>query len=478
MHTTKYDLIAEEFRNKRYAQVIRICEPLRERDPSSFNRDPWLLKHLGIAKMRRKEFGEGIGPVMEAIRLSPRPDVELWLALAETFEKIERPACAAECYSSAAVIDIEQGGRWKHRASRCLRRANSPEDIAISRVFFRISTWSPSFYETIQKRKLKINATLYRPRWADDASTFLHVLRADSSFTPIIKGTGGGYLLMYRGRGCVVDPGHGFIRNFLGKDYGFGDIHAIIVTHAHDDHIMDLPAIGSVLHKANFSQSVDLYLDETSRMALRGHFILASSSFRLQPTLMPGQRRKIFDDGVHALHVDVYRAQHKVPIVTSLRSPTLNKTKMGSGVGLGFSLGFAGGGEQYLLMPSDTGWSDAVAEQYRKLRGCDVAVLHMSSIKNDLEWIYPEADDSQYLYPQHLGLLGIIRFIQTVEPHHVLLGERGAELEEVWHDLADVVRSAFREREVVVCATKIGTKVTFDGRSVSIDGGYAGKVQP
>ncbi len=457
MSLTEREHIEESFVARRFGQVKKGCEELLAHDPRTYGRDAWLLTRLGIARAETDELLEGISTLLSALRASTSPEVDLWCGLGEAFNTAEWPACAAECYSAAALIDIGRRDELERRANECRQRSTSPQDMVISRVYVRAAG---SLHQTVTQARSEIDALLLKPRGAGRSSTFLHVLRGDASFVPILRGSGGGYLLMHRGWGCVIDPGHGFIRNLREHTYGFGDIHSVIVTHAHDDHVMDLPALSSVLNKAGLEHPVALYLDETSYQAFRGHYLLASKGLQLQPILTPGNRRRIFVDGDYSLDMDVYRAEHEVPI----RSPTSGEVKMGKGVGVGFRLGFPNR-EQYLLIPSDTGWCESVAEQYPDLRRCDVALLHVSSIEREEEWLRPKPK------PQHMKLLGVIGFIERMKPRYVLLGEKGAELDDVWRDIANAVAGAFGN-EVVVCASDLGTKVTFDGDNVRITGGY------
>ena len=92
--------------------------------------------------------------------------------------------------------------------------------------------------------------------------------------------------------------------------------------------------------------------------------------------------------------------------------------------------------------------------------------MHVSSIKSEADWLHPGKKEGRTLDSQHLGVLGVIHLIWTVKPRLVLLGEKGAELDEVWDRLADLIRGAFRDWDLTVCATGIGTKVTFDGKTL------------
>ena len=79
----------------------------------------------------------------------------------------------------------------------------------------------------------------------EDFFSFLSVLRKWNSYTPILpseKGDnkGGGYFLYHRGKGIVIDPGFNFIENFYQEGFKVADIDAVLITHAHNDHTVDL----------------------------------------------------------------------------------------------------------------------------------------------------------------------------------------------------------------------------------------------
>ena len=86
--------------------------------------------------------------------------------------------------------------------------------------------------------------------------SFLSVLRRWNSFTPIIpseKGDnkGGGYFLHHAGKGIVIDPGFNFIENFYQEGFKIADIDAVLITHAHNDHTVDLESILTLVYKHN-----------------------------------------------------------------------------------------------------------------------------------------------------------------------------------------------------------------------------------
>ncbi len=62
---------------------------------------------------------------------------------------------------------------------------------------------------------------------------------------------GGGYYLWWEDTGIVIDPGYEFLSQFFcdKRKFGMGDIHAIVTTHAHDDHSHQVETIYSLSHK-------------------------------------------------------------------------------------------------------------------------------------------------------------------------------------------------------------------------------------
>lgn len=104
------------------------------------------------------------------------------------------------------------------------------------------------------------------------------VLRRWQSYNPKIPRPshknvlGGGYFLMWQGKGIVIDPGYDFIQNFYNEGFSLSDINAIVVTHSHPDHEDELSTILTLLYEWNerrlssFQEHkyIDLFLNEGS----------------------------------------------------------------------------------------------------------------------------------------------------------------------------------------------------------------------
>lgn len=62
---------------------------------------------------------------------------------------------------------------------------------------------------------------------------------------------GGGCFLSWGGKGIVIDPGYDFIENMYSENLAVGDIDAIVITHAHNDHYIDLDPILTLAYQYN-----------------------------------------------------------------------------------------------------------------------------------------------------------------------------------------------------------------------------------
>jgi ribonuclease BN (tRNA processing enzyme) len=85
----------------------------------------------------------------------------------------------------------------------------------------------------------------------------LVVLRRWQSFNPKVPRPsgqhirGGGYYLLWQGKGIVIDPGYDFIQNFYDEGFSLDDIHGVAVTHSHPDHDDDLSTLTTLVREWN-----------------------------------------------------------------------------------------------------------------------------------------------------------------------------------------------------------------------------------
>jgi hypothetical protein len=421
-------------------------------------------REVGMASAATGRWKAALGNLLHALRSGAKLSSKELVTLAEALEKNGKPACAAECLASSWSSASRHSSVLAGKVARLRRQPTCSEDRAVAATFFRPfggSSGHETLASRVQRARESFHAELFKPRIAADTASSLQVLRGNGSHRPIMKGRGGGYVLSHGGRSCVIDPGYGFIRNFFDAGFGLGDIDAIVVTHGHDDHVADLLAISSLVHKAGFDErSIKLFLNRTSFCSLKDHSELFSGAFSLQPILVPGQRGiPVFAHNGYKLAVDVLRASHKVDIVCARRG---SKCASRHGVGVAFTLTSSGRKcSKCVLFTSDTSWNERVESQYRRLHGkIDVAVVHVSSIGNEFGWLFADARPADYIHPQHLGLVGTIRFIEATQPRMVVLGEKSAELNDDWLSLAALIAESCGLPHSSVVAADIGTTIS------------------
>jgi len=116
----------------------------------------------------------------------------------------------------------------------------------------------------------------------------LVVLRKWNSYTPVLppkredySSKGGGYFIRFDKIGIVVDPGYNFIENFLKSGFKLDDIDYIFISHAHNDHTVELEGIFSLLYKRNKEEKikkvkkVNLYMNLGAFKKFSGYFDLS-----------------------------------------------------------------------------------------------------------------------------------------------------------------------------------------------------------
>ena len=144
-----------------------------------------------------------------------------------------------------------------------------------------IVTRPKMLYSYMIRDGYKKRAKEFRKEEDKNALNKLVILRRWQSFNPKIPRPrhkhmpGGGYFLMWEGKGIVIDPGYNFIQNFYSEGFSLADIDAVIITHSHPDHDDELSTILTLLYEWNDNcektlskekekKQIDLFLNEGS----------------------------------------------------------------------------------------------------------------------------------------------------------------------------------------------------------------------
>jgi ribonuclease BN (tRNA processing enzyme) len=286
---------------------------------------------------------------------------------------------------------------------------------------------------------------------------YIEFLKRYSSYTPLIEkcdeSLGGGYFLVANGRGCVIDPGYDFLENFR-RRHTVADIHAVVVTHNHDDHNADLPALLSLLHhQKSKKNTVHFYLD---RATLKDH------------------EHQIDEERLHALSAPLREWKSDAPFFSVFPSlqmrpiPAVHRLTPDdageSAVGLHFTAS-AVGGTRDLVISGDTAWSDRLAEVYRSLKSLKpILVAHVSTACGE-EALGALGSETHGYHPNHLGIRGVLEMIDACSPSQVVLSEIGEELKDVVDGLADEIHGAF---DVPCCVGMLNEKPEDDVRQTRL----------
>ncbi len=294
-----------------------------------------------------------------------------------------------------------------------------------------------TLYEKILGKEEDLNAILGKPRTLGLNDNFLVILKEYSSFTPLISlRTGGGYLLVFGGRGYVIDPGHNFLHNFFAAGFSISDIDGIIITHPHDDHVANFEGILTLvyqLRKRGISdKKIGIYINESTYKKYE-IWLDADKEF-IDPweiSLNPNEPMTYLLPGYHGepLSLKITRTIHNV----LLKKDGLSEECMG----LIFE-----GINRVIIFSSDTRWSQEMAVQYKDYVGqCNILVLNLGSIKEKELKYLSEQDENKYLYENHLGLIGTCKFINYMRPELAILSEFGEELGELRGKIAEEIKN-------------------------------------
>ncbi|MFZ2500095.1 tetratricopeptide repeat protein, partial [Methanosarcina sp.] len=284
-----------------------------------------------------------------------------------------------------------------------------------------------------------------------DFFSFLSVLRKWNSYTPILpseKGDnkGGGYFLYHRGKGIVIDPGFNFIENFYQEGFKVADIDAVLISHAHNDHTVDLESILTLVYKHNDAikdsvieemkdktddeikqeitkrlkekgKKIDLFMNVGTFMKYSGWLNLKDSHEISSVTvLMPNTAYKLAEE-YHGITIHTTKAKHHEVIDDQYAIGFILDI---DGIKVGFT--------------ADTGWdwdrNEIMVKPFIEHKP-NLVVTHLGSIKSrEFDYVKATCNDekNKCFYPHHLGLLGITKFLDVTKPELTIVSEFGEEL--------------------------------------------------
>ncbi|MFC1941715.1 MBL fold metallo-hydrolase, partial [Chloroflexota bacterium] len=317
---------------------------------------------------------------------------------------------------------------------------NDPEDDPLSK---------------IRDREKQFTLYLERDRTIQPEDSFLIILRRWNSYTPKIPSEktdtkGGGYFLVWKGKGIVIDPGFDFISNFDKAGFSLRDIDAILITHAHTDHTADFESLLSLKHEQKkHIQTGDCNIDLFMNIGSLNKFIGWISRLDVvnKVTILNRGDRVYPKD--YSLYINVTAAKHSEIIGNDCIGLVLELINNNNNFKLGIT--------------SDTGYSTEIMKQYK---GCKLLCLHLGSIlSNEFNEALPLRGKKR-LYPEHLGMIGVISMVKYIRPNISIITEFGEELgedrdiyaKELDHKFEDGHRCFTGDINMKICLPDLGVK--------------------
>jgi hypothetical protein len=319
-------------------------------------------------------------------------------------------------------------------------QANGLSDFDLVRaIYLGNAALRPTIAEKVLKQKSSLSKKIATCQTIKKGKYFIQFYKYYSSYTPLLKSSaglrlGGGYYLNLDGYGLVIDPGHDFLVNFYLGGRSFDDIDGILVTHFHDDHYADFPSLLALIFQASkisTAKKYDLFLDNATYDRFEIYFSGASNvRNKVRLNLEVNNKIRIRKNII----LTPLPARHGIP---------------GEESGVGVLVNIERQKIQ-LFITGDTGWCEGLGEsyEYHSMEGWKkVLVAHVSSL-NIQEAITLLKGKPKY-YDKHLCINGLIRCIECLKPHGIILSEIGEELGGVIGEIAILIQSKYNSPCVV-----------------------------
>jgi hypothetical protein len=261
---------------------------------------------------------------------------------------------------------------------------------------------------------------------------------------------GGGYFLVWNGKGVVIDPGYDFLKTFHEEGFRIRNIDLIIVTHAHDDHTQDLEAICSVLNKLNSQckkkHSIDLIISEGVRIKYSALFhamkdLLHERVLKPDDSLKPSEVfKKKYDFEIEAVKTHHNEKPWMVNntgfgVILNLKKDTSEKFKIG--------------------ITGDTSYWEGIEKRYS---GLNLLIEHIGTFKGS---------------ENHLCYVGCLNLLERLpqKPNLVVVSEFGKELIKHRVNICSRIESSvnhafFGGIKMPVFAGDIGMKIKIPSKQI------------
>jgi len=248
--------------------------------------------------------------------------------------------------------------------------------------------------------------------------------------------TGGGYFISDGMHTLVVDPGYGFL-DMLYRFHKVSvmDIDAVIITHDHPDHASELQNVLSLrfVYEKECQSPLQVYLNPSSFFLYERLLSYYSNILtdRKPLKINPGETRTINNFEIKTIgmfHDEIY---HKLNGNEKLEVQKVISDSRS--LGLNIFGNFASGVSFNIATPGDTSFpkdTSEIEDLAQFFGNPDIACIHMGSIEE--AWADRNGIDAikiEYKEGGHLGLNGVIKFINLIHPKLAIVTEFGEELD-------------------------------------------------
>ena len=281
----------------------------------------------------------------------------------------------------------------------------------------------------------------------------LVVLKGTSSSTPSVLNAafetqeyhGGGFFISWDGFGIAVDPGYHFLTNLHEAGLDVNDIDAVVITHEHIDHNIDMRLLDDLLYNqrrfGDGSRKIKWYVDaatykimELLRFYDSGFKEKSCDIFQMTPACGNAE----FDTGIcinskdhSSIRMKIFKTVHCYKEVEKkIENGAINKEKVFFDHSFGFELFLSekiqpnSKTERKLFYSSDAKYTDELIEH---VIGSDIVIANISSVyKKDILGI--QEKDS------HLGYMGCYKLLKATKDNP----PRFCLISEFWNGITDI----------------------------------------
>ncbi len=334
----------------------------------------------------------------------------------------------------------------------------------------------------VNKKKNFFSFLSEAPTTQKNEGFIVEVLRRWNSYTPLVSSNnGGGYFICIEDEGLVVDPGYNFINNFRSVGHKFHEIDSIFISHSHDDHTADFEPLINLLFRYNkdlkdhfipnwIARKNRISKDEAKLQCnkeIADNFDLRRKTIKL---LLPREVKTKFE-GIFELNNvldnkgriidkkdenEFVSLKHKQVVNSSAITLQNGKTNLipirafhetypGKFDSHGF---YITNNNVSLLYTGDTGWkyasyySENVKEHLAKNK---VMIAHFGGFEDkELKFITDKKKSFPY-YKNHLGRLGMVQLVKSIQPQLCILSEFGEEFKGLRSKIARAYTNSFKE---------------------------------